>query len=82
MAQFKQCKVCLKVFVAHSNVAKYCPICREEIRKRPTTKKSRRIKTGKTLNEIMKDLEAYNKEHKTRLTYGKYVSMIEGGERK
>lgn len=77
MAQFKQCKVCFRVFVAHSNAAKHCPICREEIRKRPT-KKSRRIKTGKTLNEIMKDLEAYNKEHNTRLTYGKYVSMIEG----
>lgn len=32
----------------------------------------------KTLNEIMRDLKAYNSEHNTHLTYGQYVSKFEG----
>ena len=35
----------------------------------------RLIKTDKTLSEIINELERYNKEHKTHLSYGQYVLL-------
>jgi hypothetical protein len=29
-----------------------------------------------SINDILRDLEVYNKEHNTHLSYGKYVEMM------
>lgn len=82
----KSCIDCGKTFKAHANNAKRCDECKQELarekareqnalRKRENLyKKARKTKPKKTLSEIMRELEAYNKEHGTHLTYGQYVS--------
>lgn len=46
---------------------------------KPKTKKReavRLIKTDKTLSEIMEELERYNEEHHTCLSYAQYVLLM------
>lgn len=47
-----------------------------------TIRSAKRKKKGNgpaySITQILKDLEKYNKEHKTNLSYGKYVAMIGG----
>lgn len=34
----------------------------------------------KTINEVMKELTEYNREHNTHLSYGQYILLTEGGK--
>lgn len=47
---------------------------------RPGPKKKKRVPSGKSIREILVELEVYNKEHGTSLTYGQYIELIEGGK--
>ena len=69
--------------------AKYCEYCKvsqkdtdkpKEKRGRPLTghKKQKRIPSGKSIREIVAELEAFNREHGTHYTYGQYIELIEG----
>lgn len=42
-----------------------------------TLKKKRATTPCKSLNQVMRDLKRYNKEHGTYLTYGQYIAMVE-----
>ena len=81
----KECALCGETFIARSHSAKYCPECRDYAkikrdRKYYAEKKNSYYKrSGKSIREIMRELQQYNREHKTNLTYGQYVQMIEGG---
>lgn len=33
---------------------------------------------AQTIAQVMRELDEYNKTHKTSLTYGQYVAMVEG----
>lgn len=54
----------------------------QKVKKRAKPKAKKReavrlIKTDKTLSEIMEELERYNKEHKTSLSYAQYVLLMD-----
>lgn len=84
----KTCTICGGEFIGGWS-AKYCEYCKafqkdtdkpKEKRGRPLTgpKKQKRIPGGKSIKEILAELEAYNREHGTRYTYGQYIELIEG----
>lgn len=66
---------------------KYCDLCREDVRreqaksiwaKAKRKRLNKRTAPDKTIREVIQELETYNKEHNTRLSYGQYVFMTEG----
>lgn len=78
----KKCVLCSEGFESNSNNAKYCPKCRETIKKKynkPYLSKSERrsLTKPKSINQIIAELEEYNRINGTQLTYGKYVGMKE-----
>lgn len=84
------CMDCTTVFTAHSVKALRCPECRKLAKQRASQecmqrnrkihKISKVFPPRKTIRTILADMEQYNKENKTCLSYGQYVSMIEKGE--
>lgn len=82
------CKKCgIKFETSRKSRLKLCPACvkrrnkaKRQNNKTPKAKKApavRLIKTDKTLSEIMEELERYNKEHKTSLSYAQYVLLMD-----
>lgn len=67
-----KCAECHKVFRNPNENERLCPDC-----KKIKEKKKRKPKADKTLYQIMKDLAKYNKKHGTKLSYGKYVSIVD-----
>lgn len=87
----KNCIDCGYVFVAYSNKALRCPKCRKEhLRQMKADNQARyrteEYKTAKakrkppkmSMSEVLAAQEKYNKEHKTHISYGKFVQMLEG----
>ena len=72
-----KCVECGKVFRNPNENEKFCPECKKikESKKKPNPKS--KIKTSKTIWQITRELEKYNKKHKTRLSYGQYVALVD-----
>ena len=83
---------CGKTYTAQSRAAKRCPECnlkhRKEYRQEyAEANKKEQVKIQekpqkpmhktKPMNQILKEMEIYNKEHKTRLSYGQYVALVD-----
>lgn len=83
MEQYLTCNKCGKEFTHWNAQKSYCDECSTQM-KRERNRKFMQKKRGKipitqrnkSLDEIMNDLSAYNKEHGTCLSYGQFVSMI------
>lgn len=88
----KRCKCCGKIFLTTAGNAKYCIDCRYDNKKRNTQKwrdgtkitvKKEKFKQefhSKTLDERLADIRAYNEKHGTRLSYGKYMTLLHFGK--
>ena len=72
-----KCAECQKVFRNPDENERFCPECKKikESKKKPK-QKAKSIKS-KSIWQITRELEKYNKEHKTRLSYGQYVSSVD-----
>ena len=72
-----KCAECGKIFRNPDENERFCPECNKikESRKKPK-QKAKSIKS-KSIWQIIRQLEKYNKEHKTRLSYGQYVSSVD-----
>ena len=72
-----KCAECGKIFRNPNETERFCPECKKikESKKKAKTK----IKTNesKTVLQITRELEKYNKEHGTWLSYGKYVGLVD-----
>lgn len=88
-----ECVDCSRMFIAFNRNALRCPECRKEhIRRCKTANqaryrsvdyikgKERKIVPKLTIREVLRELEKYNKVHKTHLSYGQFVSLMEGGK--
>ena len=68
------CKVCGAPFTSTSRHSEYCSIecskCEQENRRRA----ARRKRSLEPIISICREIEAYNAEHGTHLSYGQYVS--------
>ena len=81
------CIDCGCSFMAKSKAAKRCPECNLKHRKnqkqgyaenfKSTRKVKKKKQKPKSITQVLRELEAYNKEHGTRLTYGQYVERME-----
>lgn len=83
------CVDCGHTFTAYSRGALRCAECKVEHKRRTAAvgmasfrngKKSKPYKVRKTIREVLKELEKYNKKHGTRLSYGQFVQKMEAGE--
>ena len=75
------CVDCGQPFYSKATKALRCPECRKEHAKEYRRQRKEGIykrTPSKTLNEIMRELQVYNREHNTKLTYGQYVLKVEG----
>ena len=89
----KTCIDCKCEFIAYGSQALRCPECKKEhLRRSKAASQSwyrsveyKKAKAKKkppkmTIREILKEMDKYNKKHKTHYTYGKFVALLEGGE--
>ena len=72
-----KCAECHKVFRNPNENERLCPECKKikESKKKPK-QKAKSIKS-KSIWQITRELEKYNKEHGTMLSYGQYVSSVD-----
>lgn len=69
-----QCAECRKVFRNPDEKERFCPECKKIKEKR---KIKPIIREKKSLYQIAREIEQYNKEHKTRLSYGRYIALVD-----
>ena len=83
------CVDCGCTFTAFSRGALRCAECKIEHKRRTAAtgmasyrngKKQKPYKVKKTIREVIVELERYNKEHGTHLSYGQFVQKMEAGE--
>lgn len=82
MAQYnktKRCQLCGCKFIVNAHNAKFCPVCRRENKRaaNEARKQHKKIEAS-PLSKVMAELNAYNEKHKTNLSYGKFVAVMEG----
>jgi hypothetical protein len=72
-----KCRECGKFFRNPDENERFCPECRQirDNKKKPKLKPE--SKTTKSVWQITRELETHNKEHKTRLSYGQYVALVD-----
>ena len=72
-----KCAECHKVFRNPNENERLCPECNKikESRKKPK-QKAKSVKS-KSIYQITRELEKYNREHRTMLSYGQYVSSVD-----
>lgn len=70
-----KCAECYKFFRNPNENERLCPECKKtkESRKKPKQK----AKPNKSIWQITRELEKYNREHRTMLSYGKYVALVD-----
>lgn len=85
------CPICKIEFTPVNHTQRYCKDCRanrgkeiakylaDERYKRKYKEEKRRIFGQKSIFDICKDIDEYNRKHGTHLSYGKYVGMMETG---
>ena len=70
-----KCAECYKVFRNPDENERFCPECKKI--KESKKKARQKAKTNKSILQITRELEKYNKEHGTRLSYDKYVALFD-----
>ena len=72
-----KCAECHKVFRNPDENESFCPECKKIKEGRKNPKQKAKSVKSKSIYQITRELEKYNKEHKTRLSYGQYVSSVD-----
>lgn len=82
----KKCSSCGEEFQSDKKRARVCRNC-QKIKKRELArergkeyKKPKRVHTDNSLIEFVGLIERYNRENKTRYTYGQFVAAISEGK--
>lgn len=70
-----KCVECHKVFRNPNENERFCPECNKI--KESKKKASRKSKSIKSILQIARELEKYNREHRTMLSYGEYVALVD-----
>ena len=78
MKKTRECIICGAEFSGNLN-ARYCPECREDQAAKQQERERLRAqrRKGKTIEQILCEVERYNRENGTRITYGQYVDKFE-----
>lgn len=78
-----ECSVCGTLFETTGKSAKYCPECRiwkkkemsANSRKAMRARRAHQQIKSTTINDVLRELEEYNKRHGTCYTYGQYMVL-------
>ena len=70
-----KCVECYKFFRNPNENERFCPECKKI--KESKKKARQKAKTNKSILQITRELEKYNKEHGTMLSYGRYVALVD-----
>ena len=86
------CVDCKKTFIAYSRSALRCSECKQDHLRRIKVAaqavyrspayinaKGKKKPPKMSLREVLKELESYNKENNTCLSYGEFVTMLDKG---
>ena len=88
MATFiKTCLICGKEYTANAYNTKWCKDCvaigrrkrDAECRKRRRNATKTHDKPKTTIYDVLRQMETYNKEHNTNLSYGQFIQIKDGG---
>ena len=72
-----KCAECYKVFRNPDENERFCPECKKiKESKKKSRQKAKSIKS-KSILQVTRELEKYNKEHRTMLSYGEYVALVD-----
>ena len=72
-----KCAECYKVFRNPDENERFCPECKKiKENKNKAKQKTKSIKS-KSVLQVTRELEKYNREHRTMLSYGEYVNSVD-----
>lgn len=74
----KNCICCGKIFMPQTQNTQYCEECKNMPRVNGTKIKSN---CNKGLVSDLRKIDAYNKKHKTNISYGNYKSLLYSGNK-
>ena len=72
-----RCAECHKVFRNPNENEKLCPECKKIKENKKKAKPKIKTSENKTIWQITRELEKYNRDHKTMLSYGEYVALVD-----
>ena len=72
-----KCAECYKVFRNPDENERFCPECKRIKESKKKAKSKIKTNESKTIWQITRELEKYNKEHRTMLSYGEYVALVD-----
>ena len=72
-----RCAECHKVFRNPNENERLCSECKKIKENKKKSKPKIKTNESKTIWQITRELEKYNKEHRTMLSYGKYVGSVD-----
>lgn len=81
-----ECSICGTRFETAGTTAKYCPKCRiwkrheanvknSEARRKRATRRTEKV----SINDVLRELDEYNRHHGTCYTYGQYMALRYSG---
>ena len=80
------CIDCGVVFIAYSNKALRCEKCRKIAKRKTNAQWMAKSRNGvnliypkMTIREVLRELEIYNKENGTHLSYGQFIAIMGKG---
>lgn len=72
-----KCRECGKFFRNPDENERLCPDCKKIRENKKKAKPKVKSVKSKSVWQITRELEKYNKEHKTMLSYGQYVALVD-----
>ena len=72
-----KCAECYKFFRNPDENERFCPECKKIKESKKKSKPKVKTNKSKSIWQITRELEKYNKEHKTMLSYGEYVALVD-----
>lgn len=72
-----KCAECHKVFRNPNENERFCPECKKIKENKKKAKPKIKTSESKTILQITRELEKYNREHRTMLYYGEYVALVD-----
>ena len=72
-----KCAECYKFFRNPDENERLCPECKKIKESKKKSKPKVKANKRKSIWQIIRELEQYNKEHGTWLSYGEYVSLVD-----
>lgn len=72
-----KCAECYKFFRNPNENERLCPECKKIKESKNKAKQKAKSIKSKSVLQVTRELEKYNREHRIRLSYGKYVALVD-----